>query len=377
MANLSSLRKFMDNFMQNLLQMGMSIEQARIQAKIWLDNQMKEYAQSLENQKTMEQIRTENELGVLGARTAATEGLAKTAYQRDLTGKFFDPRYYEKLPQGNLQALSALKNVLPEEGWRETGFVFPPDTEQKISESVKAGTLGADDLQNLRKTDPNTLTTIIRTLGFDRAMELVKGRASGIQTMAQQGLTTAGQGLEQKRIDLGWAQLKGQEEGKGGKLSDADKERIDQIDAAQTFIVSQEYKWNKWDELKPSFQLLHPELKPLDPELQGAVLQYSEGIKNDILNGNPIKPSQIKFLNIMKNAPALNKLGTLTLVLESFLTPPSTAEPSAIPTAPVVVSQPLAKPTYKYTATNPTTGQVAGSNDGLTWYDIRTGQIIK
>ncbi len=35
------------------------------------------------------------------------------------------------------------------------------------------------------------------------------------------------------------------------------------------------------------------------------------------------------------------------------------------------------KPTYKFTATNPTTGQVAGSNDGVVWYDVSTGQIIK
>jgi hypothetical protein len=230
-SNLSSLRKFMDNFMQNLLEMGMSLDQARAQSKIWLDRQMQEYAKSLENQKTMEEIRTRNDYGLLGARTTAEAAAAKTAYQRNLVEKYFDPRYYEKLPQGNLQAISALKSALPEEAWQETGFVYSPEIEQKISEATKAGTIGIDDLQNLRKTDPKTLTTIVRTFGFDRTIELAKGTLGGTEANVRNALTDKGFGLEQQRINLGLAQLAAKEPGvvKTEKLSDVDKIQIAEI----------------------------------------------------------------------------------------------------------------------------------------------------
>jgi hypothetical protein len=206
-----------------------------------------------------------------------------------------------------------------------------------------------DQFDEWQKMPPDAKAVMIRSFGPDQIFKTIQERIKATQgeksMKAEAGkLVTEAEQKEKQRkltqdqLDLETKKFEREIAGGGGKLTDVDKERIKQIDEAQTFIVSQEAKWDKWDSLKPEIQFLHPELKPLSAELQGAVLQYSDGIKNDILSGKDIKPHQINFINIMKNAPALNKLGTLTSVLESFLTPPSTAQPSAVQAAPVVTA---------------------------------------
>lgn len=396
MANLSGLRKFMDNFMQNLLQMGMSLSQARAQAKIWLDNQMKEYAQSLANQKEMEKIRTENDAM-----------LEHKRYLSTIKEKIADPKLS---PLERLQSLSDLQKYFPTSDFSDFGFnvpprteplatpppipqvpnlltgpentwsgtaktnippitalppsrplpalsmmmptqipekIVPPSLEQQIADISNIGSQGALARQNYGDLDPKTWAALVQNFGYDKAIQLANEIGLGRETLGSQKLTASGQGLtaaghalEQKRIDLGYAQIKAGKEGKPGELSDVEKELIDQVDKAQTFLASQQDKWNA---LSIAEQNIHPGLKPINAELQGAASEYLGGIRSDILSHKPIKPHQIKFLNIVKNAPALAKMGTLTSVLESFLTPPSTAQPQVTP-APTVAAQPEAPP---------------------------------
>lgn len=389
-GNLSSLRRFMDQFMQNLLQSGISIDQARAEAKIWLDNRLTEYNANLQNEKTMENLRNENR-----------EGAATTAFGRSISEKLLTPGLENKGILPLLQTLKTVKMFSPE-NQAAIGLQIPPDLDQQFSDAVKTGALAVGAYQDLQKMSPDLLVSTVRSIGIDNTMKLANERAANVLTTAQRGLTAAGQGLEgqrigltaagqaleQKKIDLGYANLEakgGGTSGKPEKLSDVDKAMISEIDKSQAFITEQ-WQASISGDLKKGSGIN-------DPQLANQAIILLGALRNQVLNGRyPLSYKAKNFINNVRNIDQINASGKLPPIdaqiiidagLGSTYTGPTDfppyisapANPIKGPTATPAPSIPTNQ-AYKYTATN-ANGQVAGSNDGTTWYDVRTGQIIK
>ena len=207
MANLSSLRRFMDNFMQNLLQMGMSIEQARAQAKIWLDNQMKEYAQYQANQKEMAEIYRKNQLAGYEAYGNIQETAAQKAFGRSALLNLINPDYFKELPLPPYQVAKTIGGYFPPEAKAAIGVNIPAGEEQKYADTIAAIQEAAKTRQSLGIVPEQTAAVVAQNIGYKPLMDLIQQIQAQKQADLERAVREKGLVSEADKTKLGYAQI--------------------------------------------------------------------------------------------------------------------------------------------------------------------------
>jgi hypothetical protein len=240
-----------------------------------------------------------------------------------------------------------------------------------------------------------------------REIEEVKKPEMGLRA-GELGVSAAKQKLAERTFEAEGGLV-------GQKLTDVQKGWISAIESGERYLIGQGITVDSYS-LNRSAALSSP--NPLkDPKAQGTALYMLGELRTKILKGEPFTEDNIRFLERVKSSAQINEEGLPSAV--SGYKFPSELEAGMVGGAKgeVISGQAAAKrpadldavdihgstqysrmtsrrvmaddgsfagtgtitrkSAYKKTATNASTGQVIGSDDGINWYDIRTGQVVK
>jgi hypothetical protein len=225
----------------------------------------------------------------------------------------------------------------------------------------------------------------------------------------EMGLRAGELGVSQAKQDLAERTFAAEGGTIGRKLTDIEKTWISEIDKSQAFVTGQWQAGNSGNIKVGGID---------DSGLASQAIYLLGRIRNKILEGKGLTADDKIFINSSRDVDRINATKTLNYPpSEEFLPrtpalglPAKTIGATTAPTLPApvqtvgtgnlptplgngnwlgttpvpksnsvnpILAMMLARPAYKKTATNASTGQVIGSDDGINWYDIRTGQVVK
>jgi hypothetical protein len=288
------------------------------------------------------------------------------------------------------------------------------DVQQKHAMSIMNSLKGAastkdiSDIMSLSdQTSRDIVGQIFQGMRQGREIEEVKKPEMGLRA-GELGVSKAKQDLAEKAFAAEGG-LTGQ------KLTDVENAWLGMVKDAEDYLIGQGITVDTYS-LNRSAALKSP--NPLtDPKVQGSALIMLGELRTKIIKHQPFTDDDISFLQRSKSSAQINEEGLPSAV--SGYKFPSELEAGMVGGAKgeVISGQAAAKrpadldavdihgstqysrmtsrrvmaddgsfagtgtitrkSAYKKTATNASTGQVIGSDDGINWYDIRTGQVVK
>jgi len=410
-AQINKNLEFLMNYLMRTGIMGREFQNQRTLNEQESENRMKYLERSQEGYTGLENLRSKNTM-IESAGKSALSREEKAAESADVMTRLQEAYKMKVSEMPEIQRLQAMisKRILDGE---DPASLKPlqdqmTDIQQKHAMSIMNSLKGAastKDISDIMKLSDETsrgiVNQIFQSMRQTQDIEEVKRPEMGLRA-GELGVKRASQALEEKKFAAEGGTI-------GRKLTDIEKTWISEIDKSQAFVTGQWQAGNSGNIKVGGID---------DSGLASQAIYLLGRIRNKILEGKGLTADDKIFINSSRDVDRINATKTLNYPpSEEFLPrtpalglPAKTIGATTAPTLPApvqtvgtgnlptplgngnwlgatpvpksnsvnpILAMMLARPAYKKTATNASTGQVIGSDDGINWYDIRTGQVVK